>query len=256
MPRRLALLLSLVAAVALVGCQQAPAAPAITDPKEILVKSVTALQQVKTVSIRGTFGGSVNAEGMGQFDLSKVTMTMAADVAGKKARVQVDAPTLLGTTVDMIALTDAVYIKLTGPLAGMAGMDPTGKYMQMPVDESTVPEEATDPAKAIEEMRKAIDELPKAPEKLADERCGDQDCYHVRISLTAEDLAKLSPDSGQEVSAMSFDMWTRKNDLRPAKIGFAVDAGAQGNMTGTFDITYDGSVDIQAPPSDQVVTGL
>jgi hypothetical protein len=253
MPRRPALLLTLLVSLILVACQGAPAAPPLTDPKEILVKSATALQDVKTFEIRGTFGGSVNAGQMGDFDLSKITLTLSADVAGKKAHLVVDAPTLLGTNLDLIALPEDVYVKLTGPFGAFVGLDGSGKYTKLPADSSEVPDEAKDPAKAIEEMRKSIDELPSAPEKLADEKCGDQDCYHVRVALTAAQLRSLSPEAGDQVGDVSFDVWTRKNDLRPARFAFSVDAGTQGTVTGTFDITYDGSVSIEAPPADQVV---
>lgn len=249
MPRRPALAVAIVAMFALIGCQAAPAAPPLTDPREILVKSVESLQGVKTLVLKGTFSGSVAAEGMGNFDLSSLTLDMSADIAAKKARIQFDAPSILGTNVDVIVADDSVYMKILGPLAGFAGMDTSGKYTQIPAD--TAGEEATDPTKAIAELREGLNELPKAPEKLADERCGDQDCYHVRISATGEDLGSLS--SGAEaLNSAAIDIFTRKNDLRPARITFSVDAGAQGNATGTFEMTYDGTVDIQAPPADQV----
>lgn len=250
MPRRLLSLLAVLAATVVVGCNTTPQAPALTDPKEILVQTVASLQKVTTATIKGTFGGSLNAEGMGNFDLSTVTLNVSLDVPGKKARVQFDAPTLLGTTADMIVADENVYLKVVGPLAGFVGADATGKYTKMPAGTGVVPEDATDPAAAIEEMRKGIDSLPKAPEKLPDERIGDQDSYHVRLALTSADLGEMS--EGAEIGSMTFDIWSRKSDLRPARITFSVDAGAQGTVTGTFEFTYDQGVNITAPPADQV----
>ena len=47
-------------------------------------------------------------------------------------------------------------------------------------------------------------------------------------------------------------VWSRKNDLRPAKLAFGIDAGAQGTGTLTFTITYDQALTIAAPPADQI----
>jgi hypothetical protein len=253
MPRRLLALLALVATVAVLACNSTPAAPALTDPKEILVKSIESLANIKTATIKGTFGGSVNAAEMGNFDLSTVKIDLALDVPAKKTRITVDAPTLMGTNVDLIVADGNVYMKVVGPMAAFLGADASGKYTKTAADTGSVPDEASDPTKAIAELRAGLDKLPKAPSKLADERCGDQDCYHVQIALTGADLATLG--GGSDIGNVSFDVWTRKNDLRPAKITFAVDAGTQGNVTGTFDITYDQGVNISAPSADQVAPG-
>jgi len=250
MPRRLLIFLALTASLAVVACSSTPQAPALTDPKEILVKSVESLATVKTATIKGTFSGSVNATGTGAFDLSSVKLDLAVDVPAKKTRVTVDAPTIMGTNLDLIVADGNLYLKVLGPMAGLLGGDATGKYMKTAVGE-TVPDEATDPTKAIEELRKGIDQLPKAPEKLADERCGDQDCYHVRLALTGADLATLGAGDG-EIGSVSVDIWSRKNDLRPGKITFSLDMGAQGIVGGTFEFTYDQGVNISAPPADQI----
>jgi hypothetical protein len=249
MPRRLLIFLALTASLAVVACSSTPQASPLTDPKEILVKSVASLATVRTATIKGTFSGSVNATGTGAFDLSSVKLDLAVDVPAKKTRVTVDAPTIMGTNLDLIVADGNLYLKVLGPMAGLLGGDATGKYLKTAVGD-TVPDEATDPTKAIEELRKGIDQLPKAPEKLADERCGDQDCYHVRLAMTADELGELA--EGATMGSLSVDLFSRKNDLRPAKISFAMDLGAQGNVGGTFDFTYDQGVNISAPPADQI----
>jgi len=251
MPRRVLVLLSLIAALAVIGCSSTPAAPPLTDPKEILVKSIASLANVKTATIKGSFGGSVNAGEVGNFDLSTVKIDMSIDIPAKKTKVTVDAPTLMGTNLDMIVADGNIYLKVVGPLASFVGADASGKYTKTAANTGTMPDEASDPTKAIEELRKGLDQLPKAPEKLADERCGDQDCYHVKLALSGADLATLGAGDG-EIGNVSLEFWTRKNDLRPAKITFALDAGAQGNVTGTFEFTYDQGVNISDPPADQI----
>jgi hypothetical protein len=248
MSRRLLIFLALTASLAVVACSSTPQAPPLTDPKEILVKSIASLADVKTATIKGTFNGSINAGATGTFDLSSVKVDLGVDIPAKKTRVTVDAPSLMGTNLDLIVADGNTYIKAIGPVAALLGGDATGKYTKTAV--GTVPDEASDPAKAIEELRKAIDGLPKAPEKLPDERCGDQDCYHVRIALTADELGELA--EGATMGSVSVDFWSRKSDLRPAKITFAMDMGAQGNVGGTFEFTYDQGVNISAPPADQI----
>jgi hypothetical protein len=250
MPRRLLIFLALAASLAVVACSSTPQAPALSDPKEILAQSIASLANVKTATIKGTFGGSINAAEAGNFDLSSVTVDLAIDIPAKKTRATVDAPTLMGTNLDLIVADGKTYIKVIGPLATFIGGDATGKYTMTTADTSIVPDEATDPTKAIAELRKGLDELPKAPEKLADERCGDQDCYHVRLALTADELGEMA--EGATMGSVSVDFWSRKNDLRPAKISFAMDMAAQGNVSGTFEFTYDQGVNISAPPADQI----
>ncbi|HEU4572664.1 MAG TPA: hypothetical protein VFR93_08245, partial [Candidatus Limnocylindrales bacterium] len=78
MTRRLATLsLALVATLStiLAACASPPAAPALSDPKEIVTKGVASLADVKSVEFTTTFSGTVNAEGVGQFDLSSVKLT-------------------------------------------------------------------------------------------------------------------------------------------------------------------------------------
>jgi hypothetical protein len=250
MPRRLLMLLALVASLAIVGCNSAPAASPLTDPKEILVKSVASLANVKTATIKGGFNGSITAPEVGNFDLSTVKVDVALDIPAKKTRLQVDAPTIMGTNLDIIVADSNVYLKVVGPLAQLAGANTVGKYTKAAADTSGVTGEATDPTKAIEQLRKGLDSLPKAPEKLADENIGGQDCYHVKLALTKEELGEVA--EGATMGSVSLDVWTRKNDLRPARISFAMDMGAQGNIGGSFDFTYDGSVSISAPPADQI----
>lgn len=253
MTRRLLAALAALAFV-LVACG-APAAPALTDPKEILSQSVLSLKNVKTIDVKGTLTGTVNAAQMGSLPLDGTTIAMALDIAAKKASFVLDAPSFLGTKVDALLIDKAAYYKVAGPLAGFVGADPTGKYTKVDAGAaaSSAPVDATDPQKAIDELKAALDKLPSPPTKQADERCGDTDCYHVNVAVTGEQLAQLGA-VGAEAFSFTFDIWSRKNDLRPAKFVLGFDGGDQGAVTATFDLTYDGAVTIEAPPDDQVVT--
>ena len=94
MIRRLALLpIALLAVLSLVlaACGATPpAAPALTDPKEIVTKGVTSLAEVKTFEFTGSFTGLVKVPQMGDFDLSTVKMAGAIDIANKSLKFSLD----------------------------------------------------------------------------------------------------------------------------------------------------------------------
>jgi len=259
MPRRLFALIAVLGLLFVAtACQGAPAAPALTDPKDILARSVLSFKDVKTVQIKGELSGTAAIPGSGNLDLKGTTFELSADIPNKKVHASASAPALLGTTADAIVLETAAYYKLTGPLASMVGADPTGKYKKTDITAAASGdpgEIATNPQKAIEELKAGLDKLP-APTKAADEKCGDKDCYHITMKVTDKDLAALDASAASSLAGTPFtlniDVWSQKTDLRPAKVGFTADAGAQGTFGLTLTMVYDQSLTIDAPPADQI----
>jgi hypothetical protein len=256
------LIASLVATLTLIiaACSSGtPAAPALTDPKEILTQSVLSLKDVKTAEFVGTFTGKVQAAEMGgSLDLSSTTMAGAIDIPNQKAKFTLDAPSLMSTKVEALLVDGFAYLKIDGILAGMAGLE-SGKYVktEVPMESSKPVTDDAEVQKSIDEFKAQLDKLPNPPTKEADEKCGDVDCYHVKIALSAEDLAKLNPEAGSvsgQVGDLTVDLWARKDNLRPAKLGLTVASPEIGTVGATLDFKYDVSVDVQAPPADQVVT--
>ena len=263
MTRRFTLSLIAIASVAsllLAACGSAPAAPALTDPKEILSKTILSLKDVKTVELTGTFTGNVTVPNMGALDLSTTKLSAAMDIPGKKAKFNLDAPSVLGTKVDAILLDNVGYLKISGLLAGMAGVTPD-KYSK-----TDLPTPSADPsasastgdaaqvAAAAAKLNEALAKLPTPPTKGADEACGDQQCYHVTLKVTSNDLKSLDPSVSSVAGTgdLTLDIWTRKNDLRPAKIAFSVTSPEIGTVGVTLELKYDGSVSVDAPPADQI----
>jgi hypothetical protein len=262
MPRRLfALLAVLGLLLVVVACQGAPAAPALTDPKDILSRSVLALKDVKTVQVKGELTGTVTIPNSGPLDLKGTTFDLSADIPAKKLHAAASVPAFLGTSADAIFVDNALYYKVAGPLAGMVGADPTGKYTKSELPAASAGPSAsgdtvqTDPLKAIDAFKAQLDKLP-APTKAADEKCGDKDCYHVVMKLTEKDLAAVDPSAATSLAGTPFtltlDVWSQKNDLRPAKVAFGVDAGTNGTFTLTLTLTYDQALSISAPAADQI----
>ena len=251
MHRRLAVLF--VAALAIVACQPAaPTATPIADAKEILVQSVASLKDVQTIQVTGELTGSVVLPGMGSLDLEGTTGNLALDIASTKLKASFSAPALLGTAAEAIVVDNFAYVKMTGLLASFVGADATGRYSKEPVEAGDAEDLAEDPQKAIDELRAQLDELPVEPTKAADEKCGDRDCYRITLTLSESELRALNP--GQEIPASSvvMDLWSQQDNLRPALMRIAVDAGEQGAVTMNFAMTYDAPLSIEAPPADQI----
>jgi hypothetical protein len=253
--RRLALLpVAFVATLSLVlaACASPPAAPALTDPKEIVTKGVTSLVDVKTLEITGAFTGSVKAAQIGAFDLSTIKLTAAVDSANKTAKFSLDAPTLLGTKIDALVVGGSAYYKVSGMLA--ATLHATAdKYTKVAVPTASGDPAAavTDVTKLVSQMQDALSKLPSPLTKAADEKCGDVDCYHVSTVVTAAQAKALDASSTLD-GDFTIDLWTRKSDYRPARIGVSIASPSLGTFGMTFDIKYDVSVSVAAPPADQI----
>jgi hypothetical protein len=249
-------LLAILATLAVVlgACASTPpAAPALTDPKEILTSAVTSLKDVKTFELSSSFSGTVKVPNMGDFDLSTIKMTASVDIANQKAKFNLDAPTLLGTKIDALAIGNTTYLKVSGMLGTMLGAG-ADKYTK---NEIATPQgqpsaNPADVVKLVADIKAALDKLPTPPTKAADEKCGDQDCYHVTSKVTAADLKALDPSAAAVDGDISVDLWSRKSDYRPAKLAFAVTTAEMGTFGITLDLKYDVSVSVDAPPADQI----
>jgi hypothetical protein len=246
---------SIVAVLSLVvAACSGPAAPALTDPTEILSKTAESFKNVTTVEVVGSFTGELPISELGSdVDLSSITIAASLDIPNQKAKVVVDAPELLGTKIEALVVDGFAYAKIEGMAASFLGLEP-GKYIKMEIPEDTS-DAVSDPSQVAEEIdnaREHIDDLP-APEKLADEKCGDQDCYHIRITADSDELKSISPEAGiVGEGTATIDIWSRKSDLRPAKVQVSVTSPESGTIGATFDFKYDVSVNVSAPPADQV----
>lgn len=257
MPRRLALTAAFIMSIAIAACQGAAAVPALTDPTEILAKSVEALAKAKSVHFDVAVTGTFNADVMGtgtesEFKLDGTTANGDLDVAGKKFRAAFSVPALLGLSGELIQIGQTSYVKSS--LTGTKYQKSTST--DVPVDE------VTDPAKGVAELRKVLEMPGISPTKVADAKCGDnKDCYQVEIDLTGEELAALAsdaPDVPTDLSegSLKVTFGVEKDTLRMSKIVVAVSAGAQGSVDLTVNMTkWDEAVTISEPPADQVEEG-
>jgi hypothetical protein len=266
MPRRILFVLAL-AATMVAACGGSPAAPALTDPKDILVHAVTSLQTARSVHLKGTLAGKldtglISGKPTGaRVDLAGSTLEGDLDLAGHEGKLSASVPALLGLAGDLVLDAGTLYLKtsLTGP--EYQKLDPSAIPGGLPLP--SLPTAASPDPSAVAEMmarvKAALDILP-APVKLADEKIGDQDCYHVQEKVSSSDVPQASGVLGQASGvlgklsgALTVDVWTRKSDYRPARLVIAVDGGTEGTATFTLDLTgYDAAVTVDPPPADQV----
>jgi hypothetical protein len=262
MRRQLALLLA-AGLVVLAGCGSS-GPPPIEDPKEIVVKGVEALQGTKSVHVRVDVSGEAPLDltgagsGANAIPLDGTTIEGDIDIANKKLDLTFAIPPLLGLTGDILVVDDAAYIRV--PLLGP-------KWIKQSATGSTgeVVDTASDPQKALEDIKKALDDPRVAPKKLADEKCGTKDCYHVQMTIPTDALAgEVAGALGSAVPLPSgaalpsgspdatVDVWVEKDTMKIAKVTIdaAMDA-ATIKATIAFS-KWDEPVTVEAPPPDQV----
>jgi len=254
--RRLALLpIAFVAVLSLVlaACNSTPAAPALTDPKDIVTHGVTSLTDVKTFEITGSFTGNLKAAQLGNLDLSTIKMSAALDIGNKTAKFNLDAPTLLGTKVDALMVGGSAYYKVSGVYAAMIPGAVADKYTKVPVPTASgnPVAAATDMTKLVAQLNEGLAKLPSPLVKAPDDKCGDADCYHVSTTVTAAQVKALDATSTLD-GDVTVDLWTHKSDYRPAKFAISIASPSLGTFGVTIEITYDVAVSVQAPPADQL----
>jgi hypothetical protein len=285
MHRRL-VALAATALVALAACSAA--APAISDPSEIVTQSLDALSKAKTVHARadvtgtlpfdagallgGLSGGSGTPSASGSsMDLAGTYLDATVDIGGKKGTVTIAIPFLLGTKLDLIMDGDTSYTRIS--LFG----DKWQKSIASP-EPGASPSPSQDAASMVADVKKLLSQPDVKTEKLADEKCGEDDCYHVRItapaSALAADASGLASGLGGDLGGLAggltspapgaspliggdvtIDWWARKSDLRPMKIVLGTTAeGSTLAVTVTMD-KWDEAVTVSPPPADQVTEG-
>ncbi len=240
--------LLVVAAIAVGAC--GTAAPALSDPTEILTKAVESIQNAKTVHMEATVEGSVKLDlsGTGQAgDISLVGTKMAldVDVEHSNAKVNLAIPAILGMTIDVIVVGQETYTKVS--LIG-------DKYQKGTTADTGLPVDAADPAQSLKDLQDWLKKPEVAPTKEADVSCGSKSCYQVKIDLTADELAALIPEaSGASDTAVALTVLVEKDTTRPASLSLNLNSSDLGNVTVTLTLSkWDESLDIKAPPADQV----
>ena len=258
--RRLAALVA-VTSMLVAACGSTAASP-LTDPKDILVKSIGALQGLKTAHMHVDLSGSIKADLTGAgtsapIDLSGTTADLDVDLGAKSTHISATVPALLGVTADVIVIGSDTYTKVSLLGTKYKKTSTTALASLVPSGAGAIGSGSmTDPQQVLNDVKAALDKLTTPPVKGADEKCGDQDCYKVTLTISAADMSSAGNTLGTSVTGSgSVDVLVRKNDLVPSKAVVTINAGDQGTLNLTLTVSnVNGSVSIAAPPADQIDT--
>jgi hypothetical protein len=236
----------------------------LTDPTEILTQGAQATAQADSFHLSLAGEGSVEDRDSGDpVSLDGVSVEGDVDVAGDAAQVSFALPMLFGMSGEAIVIGEDMY--LLSPMAGdhWLHLTSTSDEGEEPAGEPPTDEEI---AAKVEELL-TTDGVGIA--KLADQPCGDDTCYHLQLSISAEAMAAHGegmPDMGGEMSGMGdlmpnpkfsgpavVDLLFQQNGLWLRSVTVASD-GKSGDVSMTLDLSeYNTAFDITAPPADQVI---
>ncbi len=238
----------------------------LTDPAEILTRGAQATAHADSFHVSMSVEGTVvDADTGDPVPLDGVSVDGDVDIAGEAAQVTFALPMLFGMEGEAIVIGEDVYL-----LTAMA----EGQWLHLPASPE---DEETDPAKeppTDQEIADKVNEFVTTDgvgvSLLADQACGDDTCYHLQVSISAEAIAarhgdmpdmempgmggagELLPNpefSGPAVVDLLFD----KNGLWLRSVVVASE-GENGNASVTVDLSeYNTAFDITAPPADQVI---
>ena len=239
---RLAVLL--VAAIAMGACGSAK--PDLTDPAQIVTKSVESLQQAKSVHFEATIEGTVVGDLMGtgqggQISLVGTTLRGDVDATGKNVHVSAAVPALLGLTADIVVIGPDTWTRISvlGP-----------KYKKSATTATAGP---ADPAAVIDTLKEWLAKPEVSPTKKDDATCGSKKCYQIEIDLSASDLQSLVAGQDLGDASAALTILVEKDTLHPAVATVHVTGAKVGDLTFTLTLSdWDKPVSITAPAADQV----
>jgi len=253
MSRRLTAVATFIVVLTLAACNSTPAAPALTDPNEILTKSLTAMGEVKSFHLELAVTGTINADLMGTGSPASITLDATSadadvDVANKRARANFVLTAPFTVTGELIQVGNTSYTKVS--VMGDKYTKSESEPDDLPVD--------TDPAEALTKLGEFLDRPEIAPVKTDDARCGDKDCYVVEIDLTAAEIAAMAGSLPEQLDALGdgafkLEIAVQKDTLRLGRLVVGLAGGDAGSLQLTVDFSrYDEAFTIDAPPADQV----
>jgi len=273
-PAFLATPLPLIMAAALVvgACGGDPPVPDLEDPRDILAVAAATTTAATSVHAEFRADGTISLDLMGAglaapIDLADTTLSGDLDLINGNGRATFAAPGILGLRGEVILVDGTLFAKttLTGP-----------RYRTIPIGDGTPPvtDASPSPAGLSAVLATIVDLIAHpslAPTKGADIDCGGSRCYAVAVTLTPATLAALAADGVDlgdllpvdlpipDLIDATIDLTVRVEKPTGRLAGVAADGalGAAGSVTLDLGLSrWDESVDIQAPPADQVQPGL
>lgn len=272
----------LIVGLTVVGCGGSPAAssaaagPVLTDPKEILARSLTALNDARTFHLAGTLTGTLNADLTNSgtdsaIDLKGTALSADADVPNQRATLSISVPALLALKVDYIQIGPDTYSR--NSLAGS-----TWTHTSAPADASSAPTAAATPRRIgvaspsptatpsvapaasldlVGQITAGLDSLPNPPTEEPEAPCGQTTCYMIGIMapLSAGNVMGLGlPLPSGASASVTITISIEQDTLLPVQAAVLIDGGSNGTFNLTLTLSkFNEAVTISAPPPDQVV---
>jgi hypothetical protein len=241
-----------LAAFAIAGGQS------LTDPAEILTRGAEATSEADSFHMALTVTGTITDPDTGaNMPLDGVRVEGDVDIAGEAAHVTFAVPFLLGLSGEAIVLGEDVYL-----LSSLTG----DKWVHKPATSEGSPSpEPTDPAEIADKVAEFLATEGVSAEKLDDEDCGEDRCYHVRLSISKEALAAhpdALPDMGEYGGFLPEDAFSGpvvvdllidRDGLWLRQVSTSATDPESGDASLTLTLSeYNQPFDISAPPADQV----
>ena len=231
---------------------------ALTDPAEILTRGVEATSEADSFHVTLTASGGVTDPESGmEMPLDGVTVEADVDLANEAADITFAVPFMFGMSGEAIVLGQDMYLKTS--LSGE-------KWIYTPAADEGEPSPApSGPAEIADKIAEFLATEGVSIEKLADEPCGDDTCYHLRLTISAEALAAhpdAMPDMGEYGDLFPVDTFGGPvvvdllfdhNGLWLRQVSTVAADPESGDVGLTLALSqYNESFDISAPPPDQV----
>lgn len=230
----------------------------LTDPAEIITQGAEATSEADSFHVEVTVTGTVEDPDTGaSMPLDGVSVSGDVDVANEAAHVTFAVPFLFGLSGEAIVLGEDLYL-----LSSLSG----DKWVHMPAETESPPSpEPSGPAEIADKVAEFLATDGVSAEKLADEECGEDTCYHVRLSISEEALAAhpdAMPDLGEYESFFPDDAFSGpvvvdllfdRDGLWLRQVSTAASDPESGDASLTVTLSqYNESFEISAPPADQV----
>jgi hypothetical protein len=282
--RVLSIFLAAGLGVALAACAgPAPSSSSgatLSDPKVILAKSLSALNDAQTFHLTGSLSGTLEADLTNSgtdsaIDLKGTALAADADVPNERASLSISVPALFALKVDYLQIGPDTYSRnsLSGPdwthTSQAAGASSAPSAVPTPrrigpasPSPATAPggTPAGSPAGSLDlvgQITAGLDNLPNPPTQGPDATCGTKTCYTIEISvpLNGGDATGLGlPLPSGADAAVTVTLSIEQDTLLPVHAVAVINAGSNGTFNLALSLSnFNAPVSISAPPPGQVV---
>ena len=268
------------AAIGVAACGASSTSPTaangaqLTDPKEILARSLSALNDARTFHLDGALSGTLEADLTNSgtdsaIDLKGTALTADADVPNERASLSISVPALFALKVDYIQIGPDTYSRnsLSGSSwthtseAASASVPPSAVPTPRRIGGATpTPSTAATPEPSLDlvgQITAGLDNLPNPPTKGTDATCGSKTCYTIvlNVPLNGGDATGLGlPLPSDANASVIVTLSVEQDTLLPVHAVAQINGGSNGTFNLTLSLSkFNAPVSISAPPPDQVV---